>query len=1644
MAKLKFDQLATTEKLRMRELYDLVVNRENRDIGSVSIEKFADQVLKLFAISTAPNFEQYMEKCKKDNDFMEQAFENVAIVQEGYAEHFVSEELINQATKRSKGKQRIKVTRKRASQVEKAQEAKRKRDLRAKETEDQAQQRRIADAQSKRGTRANETQEQGEQRRSKNAENMNSTRANETQVQSEQRRSAIAQINRTTRANALPKLENIARRAIESENDIESFADKIGDMTEVCKFVHCKALYFKGEHVKGSKPNEYNKCCNFGKMKIELPFSDYPPELYKLMVRKDRGIAKHFHENIRSYNSSFAFGSMRAETQDRSTMPYCYRIQGQVYHTVNLAAHPDENEIPSHAHLFFYDSAEAIDIRLEHPANERCTRNVMQVIDQALSRVSPYYHAFRTMKEVEDEEIAKAENEGRLPAKLKLVFDLNAHVDKRRYNIPRSNEVAAVFALRDGEEVPEAEGIAVHQHGQKLKRLTKFDKRTESMIYPLFFPSGKGGPVANMTDDNGRKVTFNQYYRYLTAVRPCKALEKRDTGDRASESFGEPFEKYDWGDDPEMYDFNPLRTGGKLYHQYLVDGYVKTEQDRLDYIRLHQKELKVESYKVLKDYLQETADKLGKGVGKNVILPSSFKGSPRHCAQAYQDSMAMVRRYGKPSLFLTFTCNPNWSAIKRNLLPGNTALDEPDLVCRVFNLYLKDLKEQITQERIFGKVLASTYVVEFQKRGLPHAHILLILDSESQIRDSEQIDNIVWARFPDKEKYPRLFKTITRDMIHGPCGMLNPKSVCMEENKKNGKLKCSKTYPKEFREQTEVGEDSYALYKRPNDGMHIEKSGNIIDNRWVVPYNPYLSLRYDAHINVEICASVKSVKYLYKYCYKGHDCARMVIEKENTIEHDETKQYVDMRYVTPHEAFWRMFELDLDGRSHAITRLDLHLPDNQIVAYQPGENLKAKLNDAELRNTTLTAWFELNKRDKRAKDLYYYEIPEHYTYAKEGNRQWTRKGGELGNKKTWKPCIGRLYSVGVSQGDIFYLRLLLLHVKGAEKWEDLLAFEGVTYQTFKEAAIARELLDSGEEWIKHFEEAASFQSPMLLRQLFVSILTHGENVINANEIWEMFKDDMCEDFLHRGNDALRSENLAKRDIEEQLVINGKTLTDYGIELAEHLEDNEDNGWNIEEELELGKVMRQSMNNRQQAIVTRVFDMLEKMNQGNLKNGSLFIDGPGGSGKTYTYRTLCHLFRAHGIKYNTSSWMGIAANLLPDGRTMHKTFGFPFNMDKDASSNAKANNKTGRELTDTRVIIVDEISMVPKYALEMIDKKLKELMDNDLPFGGKIVIIGGDFRQILPVKRKAGKSELLSLSVKNSKLWKLFSSNIYRLKENKRVVHEHTDEENESGNFEEFILKMGNGELEADDDEYIDIPDHCVAKSDLIDETFGEMIATKSYAEMATRVILTTTNEKALEINDKVLNRLKEVEAQVYNSIDEVDTNEPKGFIEYPTEFLYTLNDAGLPPHELKLAKNCPVILLRNLNPAAGLCNGTRLLVKEMHKYILECEIMTGDKAGERVYIPKIKLTSPKGTFPFELSRKQFPVKLCYAMTINKSQGQTLDFVGLDLVDAVFSHGQTYVAFSRVRGWKSLKVAVNPEKGNKIKNVVWKEVLLDKV
>lgn len=198
----------------------------------------------------------------------------------------------------------------------------------------------------------------------------------------------------------------------------------------------------------------------------------------------------------------------------------------------------------------------------------------------------------------------------------------------------------------------------------------------------------------------------------------------------------------------------------------------------------------------------------------------------------------------------------------------------------------------------------------------------------------------------------------------------------------------------------------------------------------------------------------------------------------------------------------------------------------------------------------------------------------------------------------------------------------------------------------------------------------------------------------------------------------------------------------------------------------------------------------------------------------------------------------------------------------------------------------------------------------------------------------------------------------------------------------------------------------------------------SVEDIARRVIVAPTNAHTLEMNRKIIGLLPG-EFEIYYSADSVVSEDPTDVINFPIEFLNDQTPSGMPPHVLLLKKGAIIMLLRNLNPKNGLCNGTRMIVKALARRFITAEIISECNRGDIVLIPRIDLASTDTTLPFVLKRRQFPIIPAYAITINKSQGQTFDHVGIDLQTEVFSHGQLYVALSRSRSPNQIKIRIEP-------------------
>jgi hypothetical protein len=337
-------------------------------------------------------------------------------------------------------------------------------------------------------------------------------------------------------------------------------------------------------------------------------------------------------------------------------------------------------------------------------------------------------------------------------------------------------------------------------------------------------------------------------------------------------------------------------------------------------------------------------------------------------------------------------------------------------------------------------------------------------------------------------------------------------------------------------------------------------------------------MRYQCHINVEVCSSITAVKYLYKYVYKGHDRALTVVQSEAgalsvaapqaaaggangnnvPVARDEVQNYLDGRYVSASETCHRLFAFDLHDMQPNVYHLAVHLPNEQTTYFPEG----TMVGEAMMRNnsTTLTRWCDFNRKAKSeyvaaatvacnsndhapplpaALTTLYPDYPEIAVWSKSKKAWHLRKraagwrGGGRNNHVTLG-TMGRMYFVQPLEGECYYLRVLLTHVARATCFEDLRTTHRthtpttVVHPTFKAACLARGLLQDDAEWDQCLSEATSVQLPRSLQQLFTSLLIYN-NVTNPGRLWDKHKGALTEDFLHQAR-QVSGQNASTKEL----------------------------------------------------------------------------------------------------------------------------------------------------------------------------------------------------------------------------------------------------------------------------------------------------------------------------------------------------------------------------------------------------------------------------------------------------------------------------------------------------------------------------------
>ncbi|KAG3095780.1 hypothetical protein PI125_g16174 [Phytophthora idaei] len=665
------------------------------------------------------------------------------------------------------------------------------------------------------------------------------------------------------------------------------------------------------------------------------------------------------------------------------------------------------------------------------------------------------------------------------------------------------------------------------------------------------------------------------------------------------------------------------------------------------------------------------------------------------------------------------------------------------------------------------------------------------------------------------------------------------------------------------------------------------------------------------------------------------------------------------------------------------------------------------------------------------------------------------------------------------------------------------------------------LLESDEENRRCLSEATLFQMAGQLRHLFAVLLVYCDPAAPA-ELWSTHLPASIEDYLreeiqahnqravaeNRALDIIQDptvveENscvyrralcLTLQDVNSHLTSNGQSPLTYQVSLTqfsafgdvETVDDVADRNANqliaSETSYETDDMDRRaknlaSLNADQRMVFDKVMAAVvpdgSNPSVPHLSGKLFFVGGPGGAGKSFLLDTILASVRRTGRIELAVAGSGIAVQLLTDGCTAHTTFRLPLNRDETSTCNIGVRSFEAALLKRTSLIVLDEAPMTYRFQYEAVDRTLRDLLKNDMPFGGVTMLLSGDFRQTLPVIPRAGPAEVIAVSLKRSSLWRHFET--LRLTTNMRV---HTAIDNQTSEqvqaFADCLLRIGDerhGTSPDLDRDFVEIPrdmlldggqhhegadhgmDDQVARSSRLSRLIETVYADFNEGHQpdnyfAERVILTPKNADVLAINDMILDKLPG-DAQEYRSVDTLDGDDELERQErndlYPPVFLDTISLSGMPPHKLRLKIGTPVMLIRNINTKEGFCNGTRLWVVSLRRNYMQAVIMGGAFAGKKVLIPRIALICKNSGFPFERRRKQFPVQVAFAMTINKSQGQSIQILGLYLPEPVFSHGQFYVAVSRVTARQNITIlAENPattEDGVYTKNIVYREIVV---
>ncbi|CEM02443.1 unnamed protein product [Vitrella brassicaformis CCMP3155] len=978
------------------------------------------------------------------------------------------------------------------------------------------------------------------------------------------------------------------------------------------------------------------------------------------------------------------------------------------------------------------------------------------------------------------------------------------------------------------------------------------------------------------------------------------------------------------------------------------------------------------------DFECDGVDVTEQAKGGFVLLPGSFVGSERYYKRLCQDAFAIVAQYGKPSWFIIITCNGNWPEIQEKLQSGQTAYDRPDLTSRVFHLKLRSLLQRL-RDGPLSRALYLMAVIEYQKRGLSHAHISV--RNEEHPSCGADVDKFVCGEMPRHN--PQLRKLVESFMVHkcsARCrdeASLREYHRCRNANEPVAE-RCKYGFPQPLCDETHFDGRGRCVYRRRHE-----------EDRWVPPYSPELLAEFNCHLYVDCAASTNVISYMYKYMYKPEKSAFLIsVEHEKKRkqraakadageaseseqqkkrrrqqvaslltnhqtahpaqeqQRDEIRDYQQGRVLCASEACHRIFGHQIHWTQPSVTTLLVYLPAERPVVqrvsgrgetgrvFMPGLSMidhwlnrpdatrRINNEDVDFDQMTYQQFFRrfAMKKD-RARDPQEADMAGENADAHESataREMRTKTGHGFYQRRRWEQHCTRLQSAFAMQGERYYLRLLLKGSQAKGSFEAIRTIDGTCYSTFSQAAKAAGLLE-GQTYVENvMREAVEEQAvlPYQLRFLFVVLILNHECA--AADILEKYREFMVDDYEEVDDPEAAYERLL-REICEDLQECGMTNTECGPPEPQHIPAEEQT-----ERKSYGSLttIRQSYD--------RVHDMVEKVAEQKEvfedimahiypRNGDspepfcLLIKAPGGAGKTTVLRCVLSAVRSRGDIALASATTALAALNYVGGHTAHGLHKIPV-VDDIMKENLRCTvSRTSQKadlLRKAKVIVWDEISMAHRKCIEAVDLMLQDIMECNLPFGGKVFVCAGDFRQlplVLPRHEDCNETTIFHASLRSSDLYDEFI-----VRELKQIMRSKNDTA-----YTNMCLKVGDGRQRR----FVQIH----SQEDAIEFAFPDRLYERDPRACASRAILCPTNEAVDAINNTIIDRM---DGQLCTHVArERYLEEDYQAGHHDEDFLAGQNESPKPPHTLQLKRGVVCLVLRNMSWRYGLSNNEKVIYK---------------------------------------------------------------------------------------------------------------------